>query len=323
MVSRRPGVTIGVPVYNGGTLLEEALRAIGSQTYQDLEVIVGDNASTDATADIVADVARLDPRVRYFRNEHNVGAPDNFNRTFLASTRTYFKWASHDDLLAPTFIERCVAELERDPEAVLAFSRIAAVGEDGEVRKQLPTQLPATASDDPVRRFEAVSVERHGGFPLWGVVRADVLADTRLHQRFPGGDKVLLAELALRGRFCEVDETLFFLRAHEGRSVTSMPSIYLRAAWHAPGSNPRFLMPHWRMARGYLDAVERAPLRRGRRQLARRAMVIWVFRNWNWARLMSDGIVLVIPSAWRIFETARGFLRRRHRKRPPARSPIA
>lgn len=315
MAERLPGVSIGVPVYNGGAFLAGALEAIAKQSYQDLEIIVGDNASTDDTPEIVAAFARRDTRVRYFRNEKNMGAPDNFNRTFLASSRTYFKWASHDDLLAPTFIERCVAVLERDPAAVLAFARIAAVGEDGEDRKRLPSQLPATGGGDPVARFEAVAAERHGGFPLWGVIRANVLAGTRLHQRFPGGDKVLLAELALRGPFREVQETLFFLRAHQGRSVTAMPSIYLRGAWHAPESNPRFLVPHWRMARGYLTAVEEAPLSRGRRRAARLAMVTWVFRNWNWARLMSDALIVLIPSAWRIFEAARTFMRRRERQR--------
>lgn len=323
MPDRLPGVSIGLPVYNGAALLAEALEAVARQTYTDLEIIIGDNASADDTAEIVDAFARRDSRVRYFRNEQNVGAPDNFNRTFLASNRTYFKWASHDDLLAPTFIERCVEALERDPQAVVAFTRIAAIGEDGEVRKRLPPQLPATGDVDPVRRFDAVATGRHGGFPLWGVMRADALASTRLHQRFPGGDKVLLAELALRGSFSEVEEELFFLRAHGGRSVAAMPSIYLRASWHAPEMNPRFLVPHWRMAGGYLRAVEEAPLSRRRRQRARLAMVTWVFRNWNWARLLSDMVIVLLPSAWRLFEAGRRFMRRRVKTRASASGEAA
>jgi hypothetical protein len=208
-----------------------------------------------------------------------------------------------------------VDALEGSPAAVLSFSRIVVVNGAGSVEKELPPQLPATAGRDAIQRFEAVATTRHGGFPLWGVMRAEALAQTRLHQRFPGGDKVLLAEMALRGPFIEVPEPLFFLRAHAGRSVAAMPSIYLRAAWHDPGANPRFLAPHWRMGRGFVGAVENAPLSRGRRRAARRSMLIWVFRNWNWARLLMDGVVIVVPSSWRIFEAGRGRMRARDRRR--------
>jgi len=320
---RRPGVSIGMPVYNGAALLVEALESITAQSYRDLEILVSDNASTDDTQAVVEAFARRDPRIRYLRNAENLGAPENFNAAFRASTRRYFKWASHDDLLAPTFVERCVDALEADESVVIAFSRIVAVDDAGIVRKELPPQLPATSRDDPVARFTAVTTERHGGFPLWGVMRADVLAQTQLHQRFPGGDKVLLAEIALRGSFREVPEPLFRLRAHAGRSVASMPSIYLRAAWHAPGSSSRFLVPHWRMARGFLRAMEDAPLSAGDRFRARMAMMAWVFRNWNWARLMSDGLVVLVPSSWRAFEVVRGWMRardRRKRHRPEARA---
>lgn len=319
MAERPPGVSIGMPVYNGGSLLGEALEAITHQTLQDLEIVVSDNASTDDTRAIVDAFARRDPRIRYMRNEHNVGAPENFNRAFLASTRRYFKWASYDDLLEPAFVERCVAALEADNLAVLAFARIVAVDTARNVQRALPSQLPATRGSDPIARFNSVATERHGGFPLWGVMRANVLADTHLHQRFPGGDKVLLAEMALRGSFIELQEPLFQLRAHSGRSVASMPSIYLRAGWHAPGSSSRFLLPHWRMARGFLQAVEAAPMSRRDRFRGRRTMLAYVFRNWNWARLLSDGIVVLVPSAWRGFEIARRWMGRRQRARRDAR----
>jgi glycosyltransferase involved in cell wall biosynthesis len=315
MTVRAPGVSIGLPVYNGGTMLAEALDSILAQTYRDLEIVITDNASTDSTQAIAEQYAAQDPRIRYLRNDRNIGAPENFNRAFAESTRALFKWASHDDLLAPTFIQRCVDALQAEPDTVLAFSRIIVVDGEGTIQKELPTQLPATRDRDPARRFAAVATERHGGFPLWGVMRAEALGSTSLHQPFPGGDKVLLAEMALRGRFAEVQEPLFLLRAHGGRSVAAMPSIYLRARWHDPDSNPRLLAPHWRMARGFVRAIEHAPLGRRPRRAAQRSMVLWVVRNWNWARLLMDGVVVVVPSAWRLFEAGRAVMRARDRRR--------
>ena len=68
-------VSIGVPVYNGEPYLEEALRAIANQTYADFEVIISDNASTDATADICDLFTSTDDRFRVVRHEENLDSP--------------------------------------------------------------------------------------------------------------------------------------------------------------------------------------------------------------------------------------------------------
>ena len=74
-----PLLSIGLPVHNGANFLAETLRSIASQTFTDFELIIADNASTDATASICLEFARLDPRVRYVRHPENVGAAANFN----------------------------------------------------------------------------------------------------------------------------------------------------------------------------------------------------------------------------------------------------
>src|SRR5690242_8158644 len=90
-------VSIGMPVFNGENYLVPALDAIRSQTYQNVEIIISDNASTDRTRDIAQKSAQDDRRIRYCRNEKNVGASANFNNTFELSSGKYFKWAAHDD----------------------------------------------------------------------------------------------------------------------------------------------------------------------------------------------------------------------------------
>jgi glycosyltransferase involved in cell wall biosynthesis len=114
MMTTAPRVSIGVPVHNGGPLFAEMLQSLVTQTFTDFEIVISDNASTDDTSSIARRFAGRDERVRYYRNETNIGAAPNFNRVFeLANSRIYFKWAAHDDLYKLTFLERCVEVLDR------------------------------------------------------------------------------------------------------------------------------------------------------------------------------------------------------------------
>src|SRR5215469_10412951 len=87
-----PLVSVGVPVFNGEAFLEDAIRSALAQTLGDLELILCDNASSDRTAEICRDYAAHDPRVRCFRNPHNLGAAANYNLVFSHARGRYFKW---------------------------------------------------------------------------------------------------------------------------------------------------------------------------------------------------------------------------------------
>ena len=99
-----PRVSIGLPVLNGEKYVAEALDAILAQSFLDFELIISDNASTDATPDICADYARRDARIRLHRHPSNLGAAPNFNFVFQRSRGEYFKWAAHDDQISSDFI---------------------------------------------------------------------------------------------------------------------------------------------------------------------------------------------------------------------------
>ena len=107
-----PRLSIGLPVYNGERYLAEAFDCFLAQTFQDFEIIVCDNASTDHTAEICRSYAERDPRIRYYRNGKNLGAIPNFNRVFELSRSPLFKWAAHDDLYHPRYMETCIRILD-------------------------------------------------------------------------------------------------------------------------------------------------------------------------------------------------------------------
>jgi hypothetical protein len=127
----RPRVSIGLPVYNGERFLRDALDSLLSQSFEDFELLIADNASTDGTEEICRSYAAGDPRIRYIRNRVSYGAIANFNTVFRLTTGRYFKWAAYDDVCAPEFLARCVGVLDDDPSVVLACSRFAGIDEDG------------------------------------------------------------------------------------------------------------------------------------------------------------------------------------------------
>src|ERR1700730_7419804 len=100
-------VAIGLPVHNGGNFLAAAIDSILAQSYGDFDLVISDNASTDDTEEICRAYARRDSRIHYIRQSTNVGAANNYNVSFRMSDSQYFKWAAHDDVLAPGFLGAC------------------------------------------------------------------------------------------------------------------------------------------------------------------------------------------------------------------------
>lgn len=236
MANIPPKVTIGMPIYNAENYVRDAIDSILAQTFEDFELIITDNASTDSTQAICEEYAAQNPRIRYHRNPENIGANRNFNFVFTLARGTYFKWAAHDDLIAPTYLEKCVSRLEADHSFVLAHSETRlidplgcelAVPTDGTnyVKDELG-RLIFVGRDSNERKFSSLSAsERFQGaldtgwcYEVFGVIRADALRKTPVLRPFYGADKVLLAELASMGRFAIIPEMLFHNRRHPQQS---------------------------------------------------------------------------------------------------------
>jgi glycosyltransferase involved in cell wall biosynthesis len=229
-----PRLSIGLPVYNGERYLAEAFDCFLAQSFQDFEIIICDNASTDRTAEICRSYAQRDPRIRYYRNEKNLGAIPNFNRVFELSRSRFFKWAAHDDLYHPRYIETCIRILDENPDVILAHSKTAFVDDRGAPFPVDPatgncidprTGVPETPdspmiADSPVAILRFWQVLRYAiwGTHMFGIVRREMLQKTRLVANFSGGDRPMLAELALLGRFRCSNDVLYSKRFHGNAS---------------------------------------------------------------------------------------------------------
>lgn len=213
MSTDKPRVSIGLVVYNGEKYLRVAIDSILGQTYSDFEFIISDNASNDGTQEICQSYRAMDNRIKYFRNATNLGADINFNRVFELSSGEYFKWAAHDDVLAPEFLERCVEILDQNASIVLCYPRTVMIGENGEVIGY-SSSLLGTDSPTAYERFYNMLRVDHWCFQIFGVIRHGVLSKIKLHEPYYGSDRRMLTELCLWGKVYEFPEYLFYRRDH-------------------------------------------------------------------------------------------------------------
>src|ERR1700730_925514 len=193
--SARPFVSIGMPVYNGERFVRQALESFLVQDYENFELIISDNASTDTTSKICQRYADRDARIRYLRNETNLGISPNHKRVLEMARGDYFKWAAHDDECLPTFLSRCMSVFEEVPQSVvLVYPQSLIIDEEGRVIQGYRTSIEAKDSR-PHRRLARVLSNVVLGTPLYGVMRANALRQTRLIDAFSASDYVLFAEL--------------------------------------------------------------------------------------------------------------------------------
>lgn len=290
-----PKVSIGLPVRDGEEFLDEAISSIRKQTFEDFELIICDNASTDRTAEICRAHAASDQRIRYVRNDENIGGSANFEMAFELSRGVYFKWAAHDDVCGPTLIERCVAALDADSSVSMCSSYTAQIDARGRIRHTWPPR-PDLSSPRPSRRFREVSREIET-YPLWGLARSEMLRGTRLIARYPGSDRALLGELALMGPIVEIPEVLFFHRDHPNRSVHRLdwkkPHLHMR--WYEPAPPTRPTFPAWRILGGHLSVVHNACLSPSERLSCYATVARWRLRKRPRHELLDD---LKIAVTW-------------------------
>jgi len=262
MYMSNPRVSVGLPVFNGGNYLQRSVHSILAQDYEDLELVISDNASTDETESICRDMAARDSRIRYCRNEANIGAARNYNKVFGLSRGEYFKWAAHDDECHQAMVRRCVEVLDRAPASVTMVYPLGKLIDEHGTTLASPLDRIESRDPRPHRRLAHLIWSLNMCDPVFGLYRAEYLRKTQLIGPFCGPDYVLLGELVMMGEIWELDEVLFRLRAHPGRSMQANRNIRARTAWHDPAAATRlFLLPVWeQMVWELLKAARRSHL---------------------------------------------------------------
>lgn len=205
-----PLVTIGIPAFQKERHLRACLDSALAQSHRNLEVIVADNASSDATRTIAHEYAARDARVRVVEHRRNLGSRRNFNLVFALAHGDCFVWGRGHDLWHQDFVARGVALLQQDPELVLVHTACREIDADdhdlGPVAESLDTRGMS------LHERLCACWHRLLGPATLGVVRRSAMDRTNLYQDLAGCDLVFLLELAGQGTFAFVDEPLLHLR---------------------------------------------------------------------------------------------------------------
>jgi len=268
----KPAVSICIPAYNAERHLPATLRFVMAQTCPDLEILVLDNASTDATAELVARAG--DPRIRLERNETTLSLPDNWNRAVELSRGALVKVVCADDLIHPDLTRRQRAVLDADDGVAVVANRRHLVDDDGTLLAS------STGLRHLVGRFDgpavATRVVRDGGNPIGE--SAAVMFRRATFDAVGGFDEQLLFPMDLElwvrllnhGDFVGLPEPMAAFRASAG----SLSSRRLRVQYDEQLELTRRIAadPRWQVRRRYrLLGRVGAPLARARREILFRA----------------------------------------------------
>jgi glycosyltransferase involved in cell wall biosynthesis len=257
-VRSRPLVHIGLPVYNGERYLTEALNSLLAQTYTEFELIICDNASTDQTEEICRAYAAMDTRIRYIRNETNIGAARNYMHAFERSSAKYFRWATCDDLSAPEFLTRCVEILDREPTVALAYPKTKLINENGEILSEYEDSLHLQSSN-PRERFARLLQNLRLCNAIYGLMRTEVVKRIAPLGSYISSDICFLGELSLHGKFWEIPEFLFYRRIHPD-AYSNQKDISKWLEFYNPRDRHQSALIKCRYYKEHFSVVVRSPL---------------------------------------------------------------
>lgn len=236
--SQPPLVSIGMPVYNGGRYLREALEAALSQTYPNLEVIISDNGSTDETEEICRAYATRHSSLRYIRQPVTLGMSENFDFLVEAAKGELFCWLAADDGMATNYVETLAGCLESNPDWVVVGTDIRVIDAAGQFVRI--DEIPALRPGRVKREWPSVQREFYHyyldnrSYLIYGLFRRDALRKTGLQafgllREVAGTEIPFLAQVSAHGKAVCLPEPLKVYRVHETSAFVSLDKSGL--AW--------------------------------------------------------------------------------------------
>ena len=223
-IGATPLVTVGVPVFNGAAYIESALNSVLAQTFENFELVISDNCSTDSTELLCRRFAQRDTRVRYCRQTSNIGGHGNFKFVTEEARGEFVTWLAHDDVLMPNFLELTVAYLMRHPCAVAATGDFLIIDERSEPLEA--EQLILLRDDIPwlTRRIEFFKYPiENVFFCIYAVMRTSacqrvmrVIAEPKIAS---GSELPVLSRFSLIGEIASLPHVLRHYRRHSASDV--------------------------------------------------------------------------------------------------------
>jgi glycosyltransferase involved in cell wall biosynthesis len=211
----KPLVSIGMPVYNGERYIRKALDSLLAQDYENFELIISDNASTDKTLRICGEYAARDKRISIQVNSCNVGSPKNFRAVLNYAQGEYFMWAAVDDYWLSDFVSSLVEELNRHPEAGVAMCAVDRTWKDG----TLFDTVRFSGRKNPNRKSFlgmalGLATSLKYNLFIYGLFRTRLIKSALPIPIVESGDRWFLSQFALTTKFRYIDSVLHIRMVH-------------------------------------------------------------------------------------------------------------
>lgn len=157
-------ITTIIPTYRRPQMLKKAIHSVLAQEYPHLQVCVYDNASGDETAEIVAEIAKRDPRVHYHCHSQNIGMTANFQYGLAHVTTPFYSFLSDDDFLLPWFYAEAMQNLERFADAAIFAGSSIVMNEKGKITH---VGLTSWEKEGYYAALDSFKKVLQGDFPPW------------------------------------------------------------------------------------------------------------------------------------------------------------
>jgi glycosyltransferase involved in cell wall biosynthesis len=259
MSSTKPLISVGMPVYNGGPYIAQAIQSVLDQSDGNFELVISDNASTDNTEKICREFAKNDNRIVYMRNKTNIGAAKNYNNVFKHTKAPYFRWHNADDLCDRRSHELCLSVLMKKPDTVLCYGKTQTIDGKGKIIEPYDDNLNLQ-QNKASERFKAFLKQVGLTNVIYGLMRRSAVEKTQLmgNGSYYASDINFMAEMTLHGKFYELPETLFYRRMHESCSSWDRKDDTVQLTFWK-GKNESFRLPTLKKYLAYLKAIYSSP----------------------------------------------------------------
>jgi len=174
-------VSIGLPVYNGGDFLADALNSLLAQSFHSFELIISDNCSSDDTLEICKKYALLDQRVRWISQSENIGPIGNFRFLLEQASCPFFMWAAADDVWSSNYLGESISKLQLDPGASFAVAPYKCCSMASPVFSRRTTSclevLSIESDIERLKAFASLPLSLHKDNLVYAVYRTNFLKD--------------------------------------------------------------------------------------------------------------------------------------------------
>lgn len=199
-------VSIVMPTYNGGKYIAKAIESVLNQTYQDFELVIVNDASTDNTLEIIEKYAESDYRIKIITNKENEKLPKSLNTGFKLCQGEYFTWTSDDNLYLPQALEKMIAVLESDRDIDFVYTREKFINEDGKIigERAIPKDLDDLYSRNIISACFMYKKEVHINLEGYD------------EEKFLVEDYDFFLRAYMKYKFKYISESLYLYREHSG-----------------------------------------------------------------------------------------------------------